>query len=544
MFIVKRDKGRGQPCYYLVKTGRVDGQPRVVWQKYLGTAETILKKVESGIEVKVHSRMFGSVSAMLSVAEELGFKEVINKTIEDNNYKLAVWQHLLLQSICRFHGPVSKKRSIGWYNDSILPLLWKKKFSSPQTIFNQFDKIITGSVDKIKSVEEGLCKALLSKGIKPSVLVWDPTNFFTYIEKGEGLPRKGPSKEKRYDKNVINMGLVVSEENIPLLHTVYEGNKRETKVVTEIVDSIHARLKKFGEKVDELVFVFDRGNNSKTNIPYIDDKFHFIGALKRNQLKHVYDTSLDEFESLYTNKKGNVIKGYRTKETVYDKEYAVVVTYNQKTHDKQKKKTEESLQKIKEKFQELKDNINNRKGKKGKKPTMKGSARKINSFLHKQYQALFFWDLSKKGKLSWSLNESALKKRQKTYGKTVLFSDLKGWSTEKIARTYNSKSIVEDDFKVLKDKLMIPVKPFNVRKDAHVRAHIFVCVLCMIFYRYMLWKLKHLKLSERRIEEEIRSMRLAFVKQEGSNAVKEVMEYMTPSQIEVYDALNLKRFIP
>ena len=49
--------------------------------------------------------------------------------------------------------------------------------------------------------------------------------------------------------------------------------------------------------------------------------------------------------------------------------------------------------------------------------------------------------------------------------------------------------------------------------------------------------------SKNRINEEIKRMRIAFVKQEGSNSVKKVLENMTQEQIEIYSALNLKRFL-
>jgi len=477
---IQKFKTKGNTYYRLVKSGRVNGKPTIVWQKYIGSAETILERLEK-LPENINSKFFGPAASMLSAAEDLGFKEIIEKTVPDKSYKLMLWQHIVMQAICRFHGPMSKNKSVDWYGDSILPLLWKESFSSPQTILNQFDKIIDKNTSCVEKLEEELCKALISKGIKPSTLIWDPTNFFTYIESGEQLPSKGASKEKRYDKNIINLGMVVSEENIPLMHTVYGGNKRETEVVAEIVNTLHERFKKLGENADELVFVYDRGNNSKTNVETIDSKFRFVGSLKKNQLKHLYDIPLDKFEDLYETQKGNMVKGYKTKETVYGKEYNIVMTFNERTYHKQKKKTEGSVEKIKEKFKELESRINNRK--KGKKPTTKGVAKQVNDFLYKQYQCLFTWDFNEeKQKFGWSTNDTNLGQRQKTYGRTVLFTDL-DWPSEKIARTYSSKTILENDFKAMKDKLIIPVKPIYFRKDNHIRMHIFVCVLSIIFYR-------------------------------------------------------------
>lgn len=542
MTSIRRKVIKGSSYYYLVETARVNGKSKTVWQKYLGTAAKIKYFYESELDITVHSKVFGSVAAMLSIAEELQLQETISTNVPDMNYKLKIWQHIIMQSICRFHEPASKNKSIEWYDESILPLLWGKKFSSPQTILNQFDKIVTATKDYTSQIEEDICKTFLNKGIKPSVLIWDPTNFFTYIEEGEELPKKGSSKEKRFDKNIINLGLVVSDENIPLMHMTYAGNERETDVVTNVVNTLFERFKKLGHDADELVFVFDRGNNSKENIPDINEKFHFIGALRKNQLKHLFDVKLEQFEDLYVNKKENQIKGYRTSEEVYGENYNIVITYNEATAKKQRVKTEESIEKTKKKFSKMEQSINNKK--RGKKSTTKGVARQVNDFLHKQYQGLFSWDLDEKNqKFSWALNEKILQEREKTYGKNILFTDLKEWTTKDIAKTYNSKTIVEDDFKAMKNKLLIPVKPIFHRKDSRLKVHIFICVLSMMLYRYMLWKLKDLKMSEQTIVKELRNMRLGFVKQKGSNAVNKVLENMAPEQIKLYNALGLEKYL-
>jgi len=60
----------------------------------------------------------------------------------------------------------------------------------------------------------------------------------------------------------------------------------------------------------------------------------------------------------------------------------------------------------------------------------------------------------------------------------------------------------------------------------------------------MLWKLKALDLSEQRITEELKNMRLAFIKEKDSNSVKKVLENMTPEQVRLYFVLNLEKQMP
>ncbi len=529
--------------YYLEERTKIKGKSIRTWQKYLGPADKIKNFYENNNgELDIKSKSFGSITAMLSIAEELNLKEIISNIIPDNNYKLSIYQHMIMQSICRFNKPLSKKASIKWFKNSILPLLWKKDFQSPQTIFNQFDKLVNPLENKTQRIDEEICKVLLDKGIKPSTLIWDPTNFFTYIEKGEKLAKKGASKEKRFDKNIINLGLVVSKENIPLTHIVYEGSKKESDIITDITELIYARLKKFDFDANNVVFVFDKGNNSEDNIPKIKKRFHFIGSLRTSQVNHLLDIPLSKFEDFYTNRKDHLVKGFKIKEKIYDKEYTIVVTYNEESAKKQREKTEQAINKINQKFKEIENSFN--KKNRGKKSEVKGLSGRINDFLHKQYRSLFSWKFDEeKQKFSWSLNENVLEQRKKAYGKNILFTDLDNWSGVDIAKTYNSKIIVESDFKVLKDKLLIPVKPFFSRKDPRLKAHVFICILSILLYRYMQWKLKDLKLSEYRLNEELRNMRIAFVKQEESNSVKTVLENMTPEQMDIYSALNLKKYL-
>ena len=61
--------------YYARECKRVDGKPRIVWQKYLGKAEKILQAVEkqaskaSPQEVVISE--FGAVAALFDLAERL-----------------------------------------------------------------------------------------------------------------------------------------------------------------------------------------------------------------------------------------------------------------------------------------------------------------------------------------------------------------------------------------------------------------------------------------------------------------------------------------
>ena len=112
------------------------------------------------------------------------------------------------------------------------------------------------------------------------------------------------------------------------------------------------------------------------------------------------------------------------------------------------------------------------------------------------------------------------------FGKTIVFTDMHSWHFEKIAKTYNRKYLVENDLKLQNDVLLVPVGPINHHKDFNIRAHIFLCIIGMIFYRYLAWKCKYPGLSLRRLVEELGGIRLALLQSKTGGKVDLVVEEM------------------
>src|SRR6266498_2866013 len=69
--IVGKRRGR-RTYYYLVESARVDGEPRIISQQYLGTAEEVLARlsgVATGAPVRTQHKRFGDLAAVWSVLE-------------------------------------------------------------------------------------------------------------------------------------------------------------------------------------------------------------------------------------------------------------------------------------------------------------------------------------------------------------------------------------------------------------------------------------------------------------------------------------------
>jgi hypothetical protein len=103
---------------------RGTGKSRVVTdEEYLGTAETIRRKVRKGGDraLKVYSRAFGLECAALSIASDLDLVGIIDKFVAKRKEGHSVGQYLVIAAINRISEPTSRRGIAGWIERTALP---------------------------------------------------------------------------------------------------------------------------------------------------------------------------------------------------------------------------------------------------------------------------------------------------------------------------------------------------------------------------------------------------------------------------------------
>jgi transposase len=82
--------------------------------------------------------------------------------------------------------------------------------------------------------------------------------------------------------------------------------------------------------------------------------------------------------------------------------------------------------------------------------------------------------------IKYSLNEKKLATlKDRVLGKSILFTDHKDWSNEKIVATYRAQYHVEECFKQMKDTEYLGFRPVLHWTDQMIRVHAFYCVLAL-----------------------------------------------------------------
>jgi hypothetical protein len=113
--------------YYYVESKRVNGKPTIVNQQYLGTAESISKKMGNATSIPepLYSIVldFADVSLLYDVATRLNIVGPINKYAQKRNQGVSVGDYILLAAINRAIAPASKNEMAHWYSKTILSRL-------------------------------------------------------------------------------------------------------------------------------------------------------------------------------------------------------------------------------------------------------------------------------------------------------------------------------------------------------------------------------------------------------------------------------------
>jgi transposase len=536
---IEKKKVKSRTYYYARKNKWTKNGPRRDIEIYLGSANKIVEAMtRAPSEIAIKTYDFGKEAAILSIANELNFRHIVYECIPKNK-GFSANELMLLVPLGRSNHKLSKVKTVNWYSKSYLPFYFDlPRKISEDSLYHILDYLTSPVRD---SISDMLAKRLLELGISPSAIFYDTTNFRTYIEKGEELPKRGKSKEGPTRQNLIGLALAISDEDIPFLHRTFAGNKSDKELFPIMVKELKSRLVRIGINPKELTLVFDRGNNSKDNIDLAKDVSGIIAGLSRNQFGNLMDISLSLFKDSYTSYKGTKISGYRTKHTAFGRKWTCVIIYNPATEKKKLAEYMEDKKKIIQTLKELKKKTT-RKGS-GKKMTVVSAVRHAEKAITKDYTTVFKPDIVN-NLFYWSIDEEAEKKLKKTLGRQVVITDKKKWDTVKIMKTYNQKSLIESDMKLVKDDLVIPLFPSFHRKDGRIEANIFLCMTGVLFLRYMMWKLRDLKLSAHDIIETLEDIKVSLTKYKNSNKAKWVINNMDITQAVIFSRLNLQDFLP
>jgi transposase len=489
--IIKKTK-KGRPYYYAVESKRVNGKPRIVWQKYLGTINTIIQHAdEAKPQAPKETVIFeaGGVAALLRITQRLGLIDLIDEVVLKRQQGPSVGHYMVLAALNRALDPCSKVAIGNWYEQTILKRLWqcpKSDFSS-QRFWDHMDMISEEAIDILQ--ERLLTRIQKEFGIDPRILLYDTTNFFTFLATTNDrsqLAQRGRSKAKRHDLRQVGLALLVTRDfQIPLLHQTYPGNIPDVSLFPKLSQNLLARYQKLTGPTGETTLVFDKGNVSDDGMEKLAvSNLHYVAALSANRFPELLLTPMERFENL-PDMPGT--KAFTTTLDLWGKSCKVVLAYTESFFTQQLSGITHNLVQCQKKLMDLGKSLSKwREGKgRGKRPTIKSLQKKVREILSAQFmKKLFQIQIQEDNglpRIQYEVDHTALQELSDTrLGKTIIITDHLQWTSGEIVEAYRNLSQVEESFKNMKNIHFLRWQPAYHWTDQKIRVHGFYCVLALL----------------------------------------------------------------
>jgi transposase len=309
------------------------------------------------------------------------------------------------------------------------------------------------------------------------LLLYDVTS--TYFEgqaEGNGLARRGYSRDHRGDCKQVCIGLVVTRDGVPLGYEVFAGNRTDVTTVEEIVTTMERR---YGQA--RRVWVMDRGMASAETIAWLrgSQRRYLIGASK-SELKKFAGPLADrrDWRQVRDGVEAKVCAGPDGSETF-------LLVRSTERQQKEQAMDARFCERIETALASLQRRIE-----RAQKPIDRGAAeRQIGRLLGRNSRAAARYAIRLVDdqilpaglRLEWSRRAEWDDWSRHSEGCYVLRTNLRDWSSEALWRTYIQLSEAEAAFRITKSELSI--RPIWHQREDRVLAHILVC-----FLAYVLWK--------------------------------------------------------
>lgn len=556
----------GKPYWYLREMGWVNGKPKVVSERYLGSVADIAAMLDAREAAVLPERTrhlaFGDVAAVWGVMVRLGVIDTIDEVVGARRADAgaSLGTYLALAALGRLVEPCSKRAFADW---------WKT------TAADRFTKIPAGALDHRKfweamrtvtveeliRVEHRLALGMIEQfGLDTSSLALDMTNFATYIDSTNDkapIAQRGKAKQKRSDLRLVGLGLVVTRDGgIPLVSHAYAGNRPDVTQFTTMIDLLVARhgalaQRVAGSEAAQMTVVFDAGQNSQPNFAHLCGVgLSFVGSVPPSDCLDLLALPPDDRRLVDVDRFGH-LTALDTRRDAYGLDCRVVLTHSPTLHTAQSRGLDQTLTKTTGKLADLADTL--ARGKTRRSRTQVTTA--IEQIIKDPWaRRVITWHLSgdtpASHRLTWSIDEHARTTlEQEVFGKRVLITNRDDWPVTDVVAAYRSQSEAEFGFRQLKDPHVVSFSPMHHWTDHNIRVHVFTCVLALQIAHLMRRHAhKHgLDMSVRELLDQLAGIAetvLIYPSTGGRPKARRMLTETTPTQDRLAEIFDLTRWAP
>lgn len=430
-------------------------------------------------------------AAILKIYHQLELHRFLNNRARNESFKFNTNSIMMLLVISRLLSPGSKK----------------KAFEEKGRYFERFDFSLVDvyrSLSHYAKVANELQRFLNEQvtekyGRDIKTIYYDVTNFYFEIDKADEMRKFGPSKEKRPNP-IVQMGLAMDADGIPLHYELFPGNKVDKETFRSIIGEVRKNY-----DTGRIVVVADMGIITGDNIYYL------TGGKNRNG--YVFSFSVrggtNAFKNYVLDNEGYVganskpagedaefkIKsrriardinvtmrsGRKAKKTVYEKQ---VVFWSKKYADKARAEREEVVKKALDLVADPK---------KYNRATTYGAAKYVKNmeFDKKTGEIL-------EGKQHPYFDYDKLAEEEKYDGYYAIVTSELRMSDEEVIDKYRGLWEIEETFRITKST--IEARPIYVSRKDRIDAHFLTCFIALVIIRLIQKKMDRRYSTEKIIE--------------------------------------------
>lgn len=367
------------------------------------------------------------------------------------------------------------------------------------------------------------------------VLYYDCTNYYFEIEQESGMRKYGPSKEHRPNP-IVEMGMFMDGDGIPLAFCIHDGNANEQKTLRPLEEQI---MQDFGHA--KFIVCTDSGLSSTANRKFNDKgQRAFITAQSLKKMKafqrewalsstgwhlpgHKEIFDLDQILA-----DEELCKRYSQwtfyKESWFnenDIEQKYIVTFSLKYRNYQRKIRNEQIARAE-----------------------KAIASSSNQDRTRQSDYKRFITripVTDQGEVAdnmhYMLNEDKIREEEQYDGFYAVATNLDD-DPETIIKINHGRWEIEECFRIMKHEFK--ARPVYLSRDARITAHFTTCFLALILFRYLEKMLGH-KYTCEQISRELRQMKFrkvtdvgyipAYTRNDFTDALHESIGFRTDYEI-------------
>jgi len=455
---------------------------------------TLSIDMDERIPADTNNRKNFGYAAILKIYHELELDVFFKNKSRHENFEYNTNSIMIMLVVSRVLSPGSKK----------------KAFEEKDRYFERFNfssADVYRSLSHFSEIAQELQRYLNSRisekyGRNTRIIYYDVTNYYFEIDKADEFRKFGLSKERRQNP-IVQMGLAMDSDGIPLAYELFPGNTVDQETFRPVIGEIRRNY-----DTGRIIVVADMGIITGDNIFYLQGK-----EKGKNFNGYVFSFSVrggtQAFKEFVLSNEGYVDKdgkpadenadfklksrviardinvtsqsGKKLKKTVYDKQ---VVFWGRKYALKAKAEREEVLKKAY-------DLVANPQ--KYTQATSYGAAKYIKNLKFDKETGEI---LEVKGRPF--IDSKKIAEEEKYDGYYAIVTSELDMSALEVIETYRGLWEIEETFRITKG--VLETRPVYVSLEDHINAHFLICFIALTILRLLQKKLSKPYSAEKIIE--------------------------------------------